>query len=356
MSRADEKKAADRQNTDAPRDMGADCVRIAAFVLLLWLHFYLRNGFYFNTVENAGGFIAVMFQPVFLCCVPLFVMLTGYLRCGKGWTARGYRSLIPIICSYLIITLIHLAYKIWWVGDDLSAKEWLQEFLRFHVANYGWYVGMYIGLFLLSPLINTFWAACTTKKQHIGAVLTVAAVTFLPVTANNLGTEVDILPSYFQALYWLAYYMIGCYIRTYRPKPRRAVCVGIVLALGAGVAALNLLTREDAGNFYTGVDVSYNHLISAVITTALFLMFYQTDIRRPRVKKIAVFLAGITFEAYLMSYLFDSNIYVMFYGKYPMTMYFPVGLLMTAVVFAGAMVTGFIVKQLTKKLTGRWMK
>ena len=139
------------------REFGADVVRILAVCLVFWLHFYLRNGFYYTPVDNLAGFIAVAFRRVFMCCIPLFLILTGYLKCGKPWKWSGYCSILPILTSYMLISMVHLLYKILIKKEIKPVSEWIQDFLGFRLANYGWYIGMYIGLFLLCPLMVRLW-------------------------------------------------------------------------------------------------------------------------------------------------------------------------------------------------------
>ena len=93
------------------RDFGADVVRITALFMVLMIHYFLRNGFYYREAAGFFGFTALMLRSATLCCVPLFMMLTGYLKCGKPWNPAYYRSILPILFSYLMISLIHLPYR-----------------------------------------------------------------------------------------------------------------------------------------------------------------------------------------------------------------------------------------------------
>ena len=344
-SRTESIHTADR----APRDFGADMVRIGGLILLLWLHFYLRNGFYYQKINGFSGFAAVVFRPVFMCCVPLFMMLTGYLKCGKKWSKGYYRSLLPILISYALIALIHLFYKIFWLEQSMTAGEWILSFFRFEMANYGWYVGMYIGLFLLSPLLNMIWNSCETKRMHQMVVLTFVALTFLPSTVNDTPIG-NLIPNYFQAVYYVTYYIIGCYIRTYRPKPKTFLCILFILAMGALMAWINISTRTEPGSYYSGYRVGYNGLVTGSMTTAVFLLFYRLKTESGKLRKAAAHLSGIVLEMYLLSHIADSNIYTMFYKKYPMSLYLPVGIVMTLAVFIVTYPAAFCVNRISGKL------
>ncbi|MBQ9911227.1 MAG: hypothetical protein IJM50_06995 [Lachnospiraceae bacterium] len=126
------------EKQDTERDFGADLVRITAGVLVLTVHFFLRNGFYYREARGFFGVLAVAFRTAALNCVPLFMMLTGYLKCKKEWTLRSYLSIVPILTSYVVISLIHLAYKILYAGVRMSAIEWLLQLISFKLADYSW--------------------------------------------------------------------------------------------------------------------------------------------------------------------------------------------------------------------------
>ena len=340
------------RNRKREREFGADVVRITALFMVLWLHYYLRNGFYYQEAAGVSGFLALMSRSMLLSCVPLFMMLTGYLKCGRKWSVGYYRSLLPILLSYLIISLIHLPYKIFFQDRQASAVEWILSFLKFELATYSWYVSMYIGLFLISPLLNLIWNSCRNPKAHLAVVLTFVALTFLPSSANHTSLG-NVLPSYFQSVYYVTYYLIGCYIRTYRPKPNRLLCALLALMTGALIAWINLRTRTDAADFYTGYNIGYNSLSAGLMTTAVFLILYRCGCERDRIRRTAAHISGVVFEIYLLSYIADSNIYVLFYKKYPMSLYLPAGLLMTFAVFIMTYPLALGVNRLVRCITSR---
>ena len=155
------------------REFGADVIRIVACLMVLTLHFFLRNGFYYREMRDFWGILAIAVRTLSLCCIPLFVMLTGYLKCRKPFSVKYYRSILPILTSYLIISLLHLAFRILILKESHTVSEWFLEFCDCKLSTYGWYVGMYAGLFLLTPLLNLVWTGCPTKRAHLGVVLTV---------------------------------------------------------------------------------------------------------------------------------------------------------------------------------------
>ncbi|MBQ5952157.1 MAG: acyltransferase family protein [Lachnospiraceae bacterium] len=334
------------------RDFGADAVRIAALFMVLWVHFFLRNGFYYSKVTDAGGFFTVMWRIVCMCCVPLFLMLTGYLKCGKPWDRNYYRSLLPVLCTYVLVSAIQLLYKTLILKEAASAGEWFLSLLRFELANYSWYIGMYLGLFLVSPVLNLAWRACADRRAHRGLVLTMICVTFLPATVN--GTVLgNLMPEYFSSLYYATWYVIGAYIRTYQPRPRRRHLALLLLAGSALLACANIATRTEPDRFYSGMNVWYNGLIPGAMATAAFLLLYQFESENRIVQRAAAFVSDMVLELYLLSYIADSRIYVLFYGEYPLCAFLPVGILMTAAVFLLTFLPAMGVNRLSRWICGR---
>ena len=342
---------------DTERDFGADLVRIAAGLLVLTVHFFLRNGFYYSEAGDLWGILACAVRIFSYSCVPLFMVLTGYLKCRKAWTPSYYLSLIPILISYTVISLIHLIYKICYEGVRMTVFEWIEEFLSFQLANYSWYVGMYVGLFLFSPLLNLIWSGCRTKKQHAGVVLTMAALTLLPPTVNGIAnTGYELLPAYFTQIYYVAYYFIGCYIRTYRPKIRTGTGLAAAGALCILMAVVNVITRTEPAGFYSGFSSGYGTLPTAAVTVFIFLSLCRISSKSPKIKKTAAFFSGLIFEVYLLSYLFDKHIYILHYKAYPMSLYLPVGILMVSAVFLLSCAAAIPVKKLSKTVYGRLLR
>ncbi len=65
------------------RNPALDIIRIVAAFTVLSVHFFLHNGFYYETVQGTSMYIMTLMRTLFSVCVPLFMILTGYLMCNK---------------------------------------------------------------------------------------------------------------------------------------------------------------------------------------------------------------------------------------------------------------------------------
>ena len=69
--------------------------------------------------------------------------------------------------------------------DAFSIKEFLSKILNFDLSAYVWFVEMYIGLYLLTPFINTLYNNIDIKmKKYL--IIILVCLTFLPSTINLL--------------------------------------------------------------------------------------------------------------------------------------------------------------------------
>ena len=145
------------------RQPGIDLLRCMGLLFVNGVHAYLYNGYYYE--EQVGFFIwgANSFKWLFFTCNGLFMLLTGYLKCEKPLNKQYYRSLLPILVGYLLTCLVTFPIRHFALGEELSLYEWLEKMVTF--GNYAWYIEMYIGLLLLSPVINLALDQLKTPKQ-----------------------------------------------------------------------------------------------------------------------------------------------------------------------------------------------
>ena len=336
------------------RIFGLDCVRIMALCLLLWLHYLLRNGFYSQRMDNPWMIPAAAGRIVFMCCVPLFLILTGYLKCGKEYRKGYYSSLIPILISWVLISAVCLVYDIVIKQESRTVYGWLVEFFNYDLANYSWYVEMYIGLALLSPFLNTMWNALKTKRNHRFLLGIFIFLTIIPKALNILKLDgenvLNIIPNYWTNLWFLTYYLIGCYIRTWQPKVKARYGIPAVIGIAFVYAGVNRITGSGA-RFSSGFTITYNSFGTAVMSVLLFLSVYHAECRRPVLAKAAAAISGITLEIYLISCVFDQTIYAYQKSKFPVSDYWWRGLISTALVLLLSFLSGWLIHQVSMMLT-----
>ena len=205
------------------RQPGIDLLRCLGLLFVNGVHAFLYNGYYYEPQMGILMWGANSFKWLFFTCNGLFLLLTGYLKCEKPLTKSYYRSLLPILTGYLLTCLVTFPIRHFLIGEKLSLYEWLEKMVTF--GNYAWYIEMYIGLLLLSPIINLALGQLKEPKQ-----LYWAAGTMVVISALSSVTPINLAPDYWTSLYPVTYYVIGAVIRKLQPQIKSWLCLTLAAA------------------------------------------------------------------------------------------------------------------------------
>ncbi|HAV00775.1 MAG TPA: hypothetical protein DCW47_06235 [Lachnospiraceae bacterium] len=282
---------------------GPDLVRSLAAFFVVAVHFYLNCGYYYTPMQGTKMYIMTVARWFFLICVPLYMILTGYFKLNKKIGKEHYKSLVPILTAYVVISVIKIFVSNHFYGRIYFFPDFVKS-----IANYtfAWYVGMYVCMILLIPFLNILWQGLKSKREkHILLGSLVFICSLYPVVPY-------IVPSYWQILYPIMYYYIGVYIREYKPAPDKRLLVLIVLAMTFINATVSFFGAK--GEFFNWnilgpVDSGYSTVTVAICATAFFLLLYDLDIRAETVKKGLCKISEVSFEIYMFTGCFDAVIY-----------------------------------------------
>lgn len=352
------------KNEKSGRNLGLDITRILAFFSVVGVHFFLNTDFYKNPIVGYRMYLLVFLRTSFMICVPLFLLLTGYLVSSKkismDYTSlkKYYTKIIGIIISYalsMVFVVVILSVKDF---EKLSIKNILMDILAF--KHYAWYVNMYLGLFFLSPFLNVIWQEIDDKKVHLLLIVVFASLTILPTSLNiydlssiktltSTKSLSHIFPDWRINLFPITYYYIGAYIRKYldfnKIKAKKIFFYFItVLLLNS---AYNIL-RSDGGNFQSQLWNSWGSLENTLSSLLVFILINTCINHRIGEKsgKFLSYISSLTFTAYLLSAGTDKYIYT-YVNKYIGTVkssmtYMPLIVLSSAVI--ALILAGFVEK------------
>lgn len=300
---------------------GLDLVRSVAALFVVSVHFFFNCGYYSTPLNDKVTFMMTAMRWLFLCCVPLYMMLTGYFKCNKELNRQHYLSLIPVFAAYFIISTIKIFVGNYYYGKVYGIKEALQSFGNYTIA---WYVGFYFSLMAIAPFLNKMWHALDSKReQHILLISLACITTLYPVVSLFSVSETPIVswlgsvaelaaPNYWQMLYPLLYYFLGCYIRKNKPKFNKLILLAVIFAMvfiNAGIS----YKYAAGGNFIWGilgtVDCGYNCITVAICSVAIFLFLYDFDIKSKTAGFILEKISAVSLEIYLFSAIFDIIIF-----------------------------------------------
>lgn len=293
---------------------GPDLVRFFAIVFVVFVHAAGELGIYKMEMTRWSTFVFLCFRWLCYCCVPLFMVLTGYFQNKKTISWKFYKGLLPILGSYVFISVLAIGFRIWYWKEENTAFGWLCTILDYSGDWYSWYVEMFIGLFLLIPFLNVLYNNLKNQREKqllIGILLFLTGLPSLVSTFSLGGQILDILPDYWLDLYPICYYYIGAYLREYPIRLNKwvnlAALAGVILFV-SGVGWHYFQGGPFVWEYFNG----YYGITTVAITVLVFLLFYQADTRCRPVRWLVTDVAGLSFDMYLFSFIFDK----LFYGEW----------------------------------------
>lgn len=288
------------------RAFGLDLVRAAAGVLVLSVHFFLNNGFYAEPVAGKSMLLACMVRMLCMTCVPLFLLLTGYLCVNRRWEKGYYRKLLPILLTYLLAGAACMVFRICWQGAEFSIRGIVGQFTAYCAAPYGWYIEMYIGLFLLSPFLNAAWHSLDERGKR-ALVLTLVGLTALPTLTNQLGS---ILPDWWTEIYPLTFYAVGAWLREHPIKMKGWRLLLCWLGMAALIGVKGYFTAGGGVYVWLPEDNWKSYVLLAQAVCLFSCLVRCTGERVPAPVRWCVGrVAELSLGMYLVSYISDQLVY-----------------------------------------------
>lgn len=327
------------------REAGIDLLRCVGLLFVTGFHFFLFNGFYHTPQTGWAMLAADSVRWLFFSCNGIFMTLTGYLKSTQPLTRRYYRSLLPVLVGYGLVSFLSIPVRHFALGDAQTLEVWINRFFSFRGCYYGWYVEMYVGLLLLSPICNLALERLRTPKQLLWLAGTMVAVTALPSIS-----ELDLFPAYWTAMYPLTYYVLGAVIRRLAVsiRPWQGLGAAMLIALGLGVVTL----ASSDGTISESYGQGFGGFWITIIVLGVFLSLYQAHPGK-RLAGVLAWAADGCFEGYLLSHLLDGWVYQAAPAwctpeKYPVAF-----LLLTVPIFLCSIVLGKGLHTVVRALCGR---
>lgn len=319
---------------------GPDLLRCMGLLFVNGVHAFLYNGFYYESQTELIMWGANSVRWLFFTCNGIFMILTGYLKTTSAFNRKYYNGLWIVLIGYFLTCAVSFPIRHFIIGEKLTLQQWIEKLVNF--GNYGWYVEMYIGLILFSPIINLALDQLSSPGQHY-----LIAFIMVLISAAPSITSYAILPDYWTSIYPLTYYTLGAVIRRCHPKvpPLLSLSVDALTLCGMGLASL-LSTDE---GFYEGFGQGYGGFWVTVVVVCLLLSVYRLK-TTPRFAQVLRWLSGGCFEGYLLSRLFDVWLYGQFPQwhspeKYPLIFIF-----VTIPIFIVSILTGRLLHECSVKL------
>ena len=290
------------------RNINIDIIKVISLLLVIGVHFFLYTKYYSITYSISNSiFIAV--RNICMACVPLFIIVTGYLNKNKIWSKKYYLNIGRVYLLYslamFILTLVDSKY----VVNTTLFKTALINILNYKY--YGWYITMYVGLMLLAPIINIAFKNMNESIRKYAIINIILAIS-IPVTLVDLFSNVrysilaHILPNWWYYTWPLMYYMIGVAFSYNKNILKDFFSNSKILFW------ITLIISTLAYNFFDIhlESVLHVNIFIVIITTCIFSWLLNLDINvNSKLRPAIIFVSNNTLLTYLLSYIVDNITY-----------------------------------------------
>ena len=268
---------------------GLDLIRVIAMFFVVLVH--ATTIYDYMGAQDVPTFVAGLSRYLSYTCIPLFILLTGYLQANKKPTLDYYLKIIRILIEYTIIGIVFTI--IGWCCFDSQASIWdvLGSIALFKYPGYSWYINMYIGLFMFAPFFNMLYGALEGKNKWIFMVCLVVLFSCPQVS------------SYWGSAYPIMYYFIGLFLRDKQYDCNKWILLGVVV-VGCFWQMLMCVVP------LYGVE-SHNNIGCLILSVAIFMLFYKSSISesakgKMRAAKVLRTVANASMGTFLISEVFET--------------------------------------------------
>lgn len=289
------------------RAVSIDLIKTIAIFFVMITHMLNYRGAFQGSLSIIWD-IQCFVKYIAITGVLLFILITGYLQSRKGFTLKYYISIIPVLVSYFIITIGESAVeRIFFHKDVFNLAHVVGIFD--YTYGYGWYVEMYIGLFLIIPFLNKLFSSLTSSGQ-LCLILILCIMTCLPTMFEGItvsGVALRIFPDFFKNLYVITIYYVGAYIREHQPVVSKLKCALVMLlVLVAETVYCHICSQTEYAWWVFNNVGALSHCIVAV---CIFLMLYRLNITNRLISAVTYSFSSCSLEIYLISYITDMLCY-----------------------------------------------
>lgn len=281
------------------RNSNLELLRIVCMFLVLFIHYIpTRMTLSPDTIRSDFFNSIVQLEMSSLCfvCVNCFVIVSGYFNIK--WKIKSFSRLLYTILFWGII-----AYAMSLLVSDNEGSDF--SIMNFIITNFTlrWFIGAYLILYILSPVINAFIEKCSSRQLGIFLIYFYA---FSTIYGWLMGSQFFNEGMSFLSLMGL--YILGAFLkRTNFKFFTLKASYNLLIYLGLGI----ILVVINAFTYYFGINKSlYGYLNPIIILESIYLFLFFKNLNIGYLPWINV-VAGSAFSVYLFhhsAYIFPYYI------------------------------------------------
>ena len=283
--------------TQKQRNANLDLLRIVSMLLIVFLHSIDHSGV-LEHAENCGT--AMYFYVRFtyaLCqvCVNIYIMLSGYFMVTSKFRLQKLVTLWMEAAFYAFtLKLIFMVTG----KDAFSVFSLVSCFFPILTGRY-WFLTIYVGMYLVSPFLNTLIRALD-KRSH--ALLNVLLFALMSVWVSLHPSIAGMNSGGGWGLAWfVTLYITSAWLRLYyTPNGRPWLWLAGYAVIPMAMAAVQCLSVPGIVSVVVKHWFRYDSAPVYLMTMCLFVGFLNIRISSPGLSRMIVRVAPLTLGVYLI--------------------------------------------------------
>lgn len=290
------------------RQGNLELLRLIAMLMVVTMHVCSHGGMLDLAQKGTFAYYVVwILFGVSFVAINIYILISGYFICESRFSVwRLIKMEMQVLFYSLGILLLF-----WIFGNAEHDIKYLIYCITPIISDFYWFATMYVGMYLLSPLLNMF-ARSLTKRQF-QCVLVLLFLQFSAWTNIFYYTSGMNIAEGVSIAWFLVIYLFGTYIRLhYVPNGK----YGKWLLLGGGLTVLIPISRfviegvlgafggaagflEDLMWGYS-VFYHYNSMLATAGAFILFIAFLNIKLKGGIGTKLIKLAASASFGVYLL--------------------------------------------------------
>ncbi len=285
-----------------------ELLRMIAMMMVVTIHISNHGGLVDLAQKGTFSYYVVwtLFGLSFVA-INVYILISGYFLVESSFSSWRLIKMEMQIWFYSMVIL-----SLFWIfGDVEHDLKYLVYCLTPVVSDFYWFATMYVGMYLLSPILNTFVRSISKRQFQCVLLLLFVLLSawtniFYYTSGMNIVEGVSIA-------WFVAVYLFGAYIRMYYIPDGKA---GKWFLIGGGLTVLipvsrfiidALLSTQWLGtrmleDLLWGYSISYhyNSMFSILGAAGLFVAFLNLKLKDGIVSKFINLAASASFAVYLI--------------------------------------------------------
>lgn len=281
------------------RQINIELLRIVAMLMVLGLHanFLALKAPDAETVMTGEGIFRTFLHSACIVAVNVFVMISGWF---------GIKPSLKGSCNFMW-QVIYMVGLLWVTGVMFFNQPVTLKSILWMVGLYGgggWFVASYIGLYILSPMLNQYIAK--TASKHI-AITLIAFFVFEFIWGNTL--SVQFVVGGYSTFSFIGIYILAGLLKKIHLRYSKSMPYFIIFLIAIAINSLLYICFTSMGAVaIRSIIFNYINPLVIIASASFLLAFSNLPIYTPPTSntqgcafvKAAIWLASSSFAAYLL--------------------------------------------------------